>query len=71
MNKEPLLDDDGNLDEEKMNKMVIDVDNLENDLYADVVKSKNDENFKTLYDEYIAAIKSEDLRQLSLVAEQT
>ena len=65
-----MLDEDDNLDEEKMKKMVSDVDNLENDLYADVVKSKNDEDFKKSYDEYIGAIKSEDLRQLSLVSEQ-
>ena len=65
-----MLEEDDNLDEEKMKKMVSDVDNLENDLYADVVKSKNDKEFKKHYDEYIGAIKSEDLRQLSLVAEQ-
>ena len=44
---------------------------MENDAYSLVINSKNDEKFKSLYEEYIGMIKSEDLRQLSLVAEQS
>ena len=44
---------------------------MENDAYSLVINSKNDSKFKSLYEEYIGMIKSEDLRQLSLVAEQS